>query len=371
MTDSTHESARIRLARSLPRLLAVPIVVGLTGAAALAAGLLVVASPAGWAVAGFGGLLVLLALAGAIVLLSVRLSVEESDVVLSWLGGSRRYPLAAGPVTRVRLRGPSPSRLRPRSGARWWGVGHARLRDEEEIELVRLARTRTAILVPTERGRLGVAPAHDEDLLAALSRAARARQRTQALAEAAPGDVEPPSAAVTAPAEPEPPPVALTGIQRALLEERLARERLDEEARAESIRLAEAAPTEAAAGAVDAATADAAAVAPSGESAPPAAGGRARRARRMPLRRPGAGAVFVLLPTIAAGLAWGIGASVGRMPASGTDLARLTSLALVLAGPATSIGAVMALAWWPRLVGLVVAGGLAASVFIGRALLGI
>ena len=54
----------------------------------------------------------------------------------------------------------------------------------------------------------------------------------------------------------------------------------------------------------------------------------------------------------------------------GTDLARLTSLALVLAGPATSVGALMALAVWPRLVGVVVAGGLAASVFIGRALVG-
>lgn len=366
----THsKSARIRLARSLPRLLAVPIVVGLIGAAGLAAGLALGAPPASWAVAGIGGLLVLLAVVGATVLLSVRLSVEESDVVLSWLGGSRRYPLAAGPVTRVRLRGPSPSRLRPRSGARWWGVGRARLRDEEEIELVRLARTRTAILVPTARGRLGVAPAHDEDLLAALSRAARARQRTQALAEAAPVNVEPAPAALSAPPEPEPPPMALTGIQRALLEERLAQERLDEQARAESIRLAEAAAAEAAS--VDAAPADTAAVARSGESASVAASGRARRGRRVPLRRPGAGFVFVLLPTIAAAVAWGIGVSLGRMPASGTDLARLTSLALVLAGPATSIGAVMALAWWPRLVGLVVAGGLAASVFIGRALIGI
>jgi hypothetical protein len=41
-----------------------------------------------------------------------------------------------------------------------------------------------------------------------------------------------------------------------------------------------------------------------------------------------------------------------------------------MAGPATSVGAIMALAWWPRLVGVVVAGGLAASVFIGRSLIG-
>jgi hypothetical protein len=30
----------------------------------------------------------------------------------------------------------------------------------------------------------------------------------------------------------------------------------------------------------------------------------------------------------------------------------------------------MARTWWPRLVGVVVSGGLLASVFIGRALLG-
>jgi hypothetical protein len=30
----------------------------------------------------------------------------------------------------------------------------------------------------------------------------------------------------------------------------------------------------------------------------------------------------------------------------------------------------MTLAWWPRLVGVVVAGGLAATIFIGRAFIG-
>ena len=78
----------------------------------------------------------------------------------------------------------------------------------------------------------------------------------------------------------------------------------------------------------------------------------------------------MLLPIVGAGLAWLSGLALGSMPEPGSDLARLTSLALVLAGPATSIGAIMALAWWPRLVGVVVAGGLVASVFIGRALIG-
>ena len=95
-----------------------------------------------------------------------------------------------------------------------------------------------------------------------------------------------------------------------------------------------------------------------------------RRRRRVGVQRPGARAVFVFLPLLGAGLAWGVGLASGRMPEPGSDLARLTSLALVMAGPATSVGAVMALAWWPRLVGVVVIGGLAASVFIGRALIG-
>jgi hypothetical protein len=79
---------------------------------------------------------------------------------------------------------------------------------------------------------------------------------------------------------------------------------------------------------------------------------------------------LVFVPLLAAGAAWGVGLAAGRMPEPGTDLARLTSLGLVLAGPATSIGAIMALAWWPRLVGVVVAGGVVAAVFIGRALIG-
>ncbi len=78
----------------------------------------------------------------------------------------------------------------------------------------------------------------------------------------------------------------------------------------------------------------------------------------------------MLFPLIGAGSAWGAGLFAGGMPEAGTDLARLTSLALLLSGPATSVGAILARAWWPRMVGVVVAGGLAASVFIGRALVG-
>ena len=76
---------------------------------------------------------------------------------------------------------------------------------------------------------------------------------------------------------------------------------------------------------------------------------------------------FALLPLVGAGAVWG--AATMRPPAGrATDLAKLAALALVLSGPATSLGAIVARTWWPRLVGVVVAGGLVASAFIGRAL---
>jgi hypothetical protein len=78
----------------------------------------------------------------------------------------------------------------------------------------------------------------------------------------------------------------------------------------------------------------------------------------------------VLLPLVAAGGVWAAATVLARLPEPGSDLGRLTSLALVLGGPATSIGAIMARAWWPRLVGVVVAGGIVTSVFVGRALFG-
>jgi hypothetical protein len=365
MIERVPPIARVRLARSVLRLAAVPVVVGLAGAAAAAAGI-VSGGVLGAGLAVLGGLVAVGAVTAGFVLLSIRLDVEESAIAVTWPGGGRRYALTPGPVTRVRLRGSTASRLRIRSGALGWGIGRARLRGEEEIELVRLAPTATAILVPTERGRLAIAPARDQDLLDALSRAARAREERGPLPEAAAARIpSAPSVAPVdvAPPEPDAPPIAMTGIERALLEERLARERANEEARAEAERIAAATlPDE---GIADGAEPDT----PTTELVlHPVRQQRRPRVRVAP--PPGPRAVFVLLPTVGAALAWGAGLLLGRMPDPGTDLARLTSLALVMAGPATSVGAIMALAWWPRLVGVVVAGGLAAAVFIGRALLG-
>ena len=374
MPSATPPIARIRLARSPLRLFAVPVLL-----LALAAGLVLATilgplragEAARYAVVAVAGLLALVALAVAVRMASVRLDVEESAVRLHWLGGERRYPLAPGPVTRVRLRGEQASRLRARSRWLGWGLGRARLRDEEDIEVVRLAPTPTVILVPTERGRLAIAAASEDELIDALSRAARARQRLEELGVTATGPT-PELAAVeaegAAPGEPEPVPEAepephvLTGIERALLEERLAREREEAEAAAAAI------PADVEAGPAGPPVIQAM---PSGVATtePAARRGRWRRSGVPRIGRPRPSAAFVLLPLVGAGIVWAAASSLGRLPDPTSDLGRLTSFALVLAGPATSIGAIMARAWWPRLVGVVVTSGLAAAVFVGRALL--
>lgn len=360
--------ARIRLARSRARLLALPVLLLL---AAAGLGFLAGFGPVrigevAWvAIVAVAALLALVGAAIAVRLLSTRLDVEEAAVHLHWLGGRRHYPLAPGPVTRVRLRGENASSLRARTRWLGWDLGRARLRDEEDVEVVRLARTATVILVPTERGRLAIAASSEEELIDALSRAARARQRLEQLAAEAPAvDLsvaasDEASALPDAPAEP--PPHVLTGIERALLEERQAREK--EQA---VIAPASAAPEPDAvpdARAMPAAT-DVAVL--------PTRRGRWRAGGRGVARigRPRPSAALVLLPLVGAGMVWGAATALGRLPEPTSDLGRLTSLALVLAGPATSVGAIMARAFWPRLVGIVVTSGLASSVFIGRSLFG-
>jgi hypothetical protein len=342
--------ARIQLARSRPRLLAVPIALVIAGGGAVGVGLLVAQGIAGLVLAILGGLVIAGALVAALLLLSVRFEVAESAVSLTWFGGRRVYALVPGPVTRVQLRGRRASSLRPRSGALGWGIGPARLRGEEEIELIRLAPTATAILIPTDRGRLAIAPADEPALLEALAHAAQARQRAEAADETGTEEGSEPAPELDAE-----PPNALTGIERALLEERLARERDEARRSAMAAQLA-ATPT--------ASTASEATAAPAPVASP------FPRRRSLGLGRPRAGWAFVLLPTAAAGITWWVGVLAGGVPEPGTDLARLTSLGLVLAGPATSVGAIMTLAWWPRLVGVVVAGGLAATIFIGRSFIG-
>ena len=347
--------ARIRLSRSLPRLLALPTLGLLVGLATVGGGLLLVPGTLGLVAAGAGAALAGLAVVGFALPLSVRLEIEESAVRVSWLGGERIYVLSPGPVTRVRLRGENASSLR--GGRRLLGgqLGSARLRGEEQIDVVRLAPTATAILIPTDRGRLAIAAASEELLLDALSHAARARQRLEELEREVPAVEEPP-----APVEVEVDPALMTGIERALYERQMA----DEREAAEAAALAELAAAE------SAASAEPEAAQTGAEEAQAPTVAKPRRRLGLPLSRPRPSAALVLLPLVGAGAAWAIGVLLDRMPDPGSEVGRLTALALVLAGPAATVGAIMARVWWPRLVGVVVAGGLAAAVFVGRSLIG-
>ncbi len=377
MTSRVPPIARIRLARSVPRLLAWPSLLAAAGVAILVGGL-VAGGAASLLTAGFGGLLVLTGIFAAARLLSVRLDIEEAVVRLRAVGSERQFDLVPGPVTRVRLTGDNASSLKSRTRMLGYDLGAAVLRDEEQIEIVRLARTDSAILIPTERGRLAIAPADEAALLDALSRAAQARQRLDALAmpdlpEGA-GEPEP----MTAPEPPaddaEPEPAAMTGIERAIYERTIAEERMAAERAAELLLAEEARRLEEAA-AAQAAAEQAETAVPADAMTAPTRPRLARRAigavpRPAWIRRPEPSLALVVLPLVGAGAVWGFGIARDSLPAAGTDLGRLTALALVLAGPGTTVGAIMARIWWPRLVGVVVVGGLATAVFAGRAILG-
>ena len=384
--------ARIRLARSTARMLLLPLLLVLAsaGLAAFAwLGPMRMGEPAWLAMVAGAVVLGLIGLVLVAWLLSIRLDVEEAAVRLHSLWGERVYALVPGPVTRVRLRGEQASALRTRTGLLGWAVGRARLRGTESIEIVRLASTPSAILIPTDRGRLAIAPASEADLIDALSRAARARQRLEEVAEithvAEPPVEGPPAEAAAAlpepmqpsepveavePAQPElepaPEPHYLTGIERAELEARLAREREEDDQSADDERIA-AAALPARIELVEPAAAPLAA-----EAAVATTPRRWRVGRRGAPRigRPKPSAALVLLPVVGAGAVWGAASWLDRLPDPGSEIGRLTALGLVLAGPATSVGAIMARAWWPRIVGVVVTSGLAAAVFVGRAIFG-
>ncbi len=73
MTRSRASIARVKLARSLPRLLALPALLLALGVALIAAATLLVTGPAGIALLAGGALLVIAGVATGVVLLSVRL----------------------------------------------------------------------------------------------------------------------------------------------------------------------------------------------------------------------------------------------------------------------------------------------------------
>lgn len=376
MSEMTTQITSVRLARDGARLFAAPAVLVVVAAAAGAGGLLL-RGPAGISLMAVGGLTALVA--GYLVALvsSYRLLVEPGTLKLRWLGGERRYRLVRGSVTRVAVRGEGAAALRPRFGALGWAVGPAMLRGDEPIEVIRLSSRPPLIVAPTDRGRLAIAAAVESDLLAAMTHAVRLQERLDEVASR--------RVAALVEAAPEQPPVpvaprVLTGIERTLIQQRLAAERAAAQAAAEGERagaaaavIAEPAPAtleEPAPVPIPAA----AEVAPRPAAVPriPRRRERARWQRPAWLAVPGPAAVItalpIALPLIGAGIAWTAIAVTGR-PALAVDEARLLLTALALVGPLGAIGGLIARAWYPRLGGLVMISSVAALAMLTRTIL--
>ena len=391
MARGARPIARVRLARSYPRLLARPLLLLLAAGGLVASGVVLVPGAAGLALAAGGAVLGLLALLLAVAPFRVRVQVEESVVRVSSLFSRRVFLLTPGSLTRIHLRGEGASSLRT-GFSLGWANGRATLREDEEVYVVRLAPTESVILVPTARGRLAIATSDEPHLIDALSRAARARARSEELEAAmAAEEAAAEEAAAIARRDPGagPPseldPRLMTGIERSLYEGGVARDTAAGDAGAAALQDAPA--PQGPALAAEPTPEIAAEPEPRGILRRPswaqrrpgsASGGlpalpspatRTRPSVAFRVRRPRPSWLLPLVPLVAAGAAWGIAAAMDQMPMAGTASARLTALALILAGPATTIGAIMARAWWPRLVGVVVTGGLASTIFIGRSLL--
>jgi hypothetical protein len=385
--DAVVAIARIPLARSARRMGAVPAALVLAGVLAAIAGWFV----GGWAGIGLavaGALVGVLAAYLAVVIFSLRLEVEVSALRLHGVRRDQRFTLVRGAVTRVPLAGDGAARLQPRFGALGWGVGPARLRGEERIQLVRLAPTRSMILVPTDGGRVGVAPASEEQLIAALAAAARVQQRLdQVAARARPMPVDhlveaEPRAPAPIPVREMEPGRVLTGIERVLLEERLAAERAAALAAAEAERRRAEEQAAAALAAAEAADAVAAAQAlpPGPQAGSGTVGARPAWARvprprvSLPARRelPRERLVqyaTMALPAFAALVLWMTATVSGRLDLPESE-SRLAAASLALVGPAGAIGALAARAWFPRITWVVIVASLCSLVLIGRALLG-
>jgi hypothetical protein len=375
MSAVTVAIAPIPLARSGRRLLIAPAILFVAGAVAAGGGIVRGDLPGVGLVAG-GLVVIVLSAALWIILSSVRLYVEVATLRLRWMGGERRYTLVRGPVTRVPLRGPGAARLRPRFGAFGWGLGRGTLRGNEPVEIVRLAPTSTMILVPTDRGRVGVAPASEEQFLNALAAAARIQQRLDEVVERArayapaPAAIEEPSAQEMPAPEAEIPAGVLTGIQRAMLEEHLAAQRAAALAAAQAERQAAQDATR---------MAEFVSQQPA-QTLPTPRPGRARRGIQPPaLRLPQVhldvrweqvrSFVLPALPVLAAAGVWIAAALQARLVLPVEQL-RPVALALLAVGPAAALAGIAARVWFPRLVGLVAITSLAALVLVGKALLG-
>ena len=103
MPEHTIAIAPIPLARATGRMLVVPLVLLLAGAAAVGGGVSI-GGLVGIGLVAAGLVVAVLSLYLAAMLLTVRLDVEVATLRLRWLWGERRYILVRGAVTRGRCR---------------------------------------------------------------------------------------------------------------------------------------------------------------------------------------------------------------------------------------------------------------------------
>jgi hypothetical protein len=373
MSELTNQITSVRLARDRARLAAAPVGLVLIAAATLAGGLLL-RGPAGILLIALAGLAALVAAYLLALVSSYRLLVEPGVLKLQWLGGERRYRLVRGPVTRVAVRGDNAAVLRPRFGALGWAVGPAVLRGDEPIELIRLSIRPPLIVAPTDHGRLAIAASVESDLLAAMTHAVRLQER---LDEVASRRAAPPAPEVTAHPPAPVAPRVLTGIERTLIEQRLAAERAAAQAAAEAERAGAVAAVVHEPPAAEAAREPEAVEA---EPVPAAAAVRrvGRRRTRAQWQRPGwlsvpgpatvVAALPIAIPLIGAAMAWTAVTVTGR-PALPIDEARILLAALALVGPLGALGGLIARAWYPRLGGLVMVSSVAALALLTRTIL--
>ncbi|MEP7041371.1 MAG: hypothetical protein ABI864_07320 [Chloroflexota bacterium] len=377
MSELTTQITSVRLARDRVRLFVAPVVFLLIATAAVFGGLLV-RGPGGISLIAVGGLAALVAAYLVALVSSYRLLVEPGVLRLVWLGGERRFRLVRGPVTRVAVRGENAASLTPRFGGFGWAVGPAMLRGDEPIELIRLSRLPPLIVAPTDHGRLAIAAAVESDLLAAMTHAVRLQERLDEVASrrAAPAPPPPPEVAPR-PAAPVVPRI-LTGIERTLIEQRLAAERAAAHVAAEAERAGAAAAV-----VYETAPEPEQAPPPTDTSAeevpPPVTRPRIARLReRTQWRRPAwlsvpepatlLAALPIALPLVGAAIAWTAVTVTGR-PALPIAEARILLAALALVGPLGAAGGLIARAWYPRLGGLVMTSSVAALAILTRTIL--
>jgi hypothetical protein len=81
-----------------------------------------------------------------------------------------------------------------------------------------------------------------------------------------------------------------------------------------------------------------------------------------------AGYLVAVVPLLLATVVWAYASVSGRLDLPEGE-ARLVGLTLALVGPAAALGALVARAWFPRLLGVVAVTSICALVLAGRALL--